>query len=174
MCDNCAYVLGLGRKPKSENMSRVEDCFRDFVQLHETVLKNTGDEGSAALLLFLRNWNTVSAETHPVVSSYLEDITEGGNLVFKLDGFPGYLHERDAVVEAWSQYKESRSSDEGGQCLVTGKSAGIARLHPSIKGVTGAQSTGASLVSFNPVSYTHLDVYKRQFQNTATIRHRSI
>ena len=80
------------------------------------MLKNTGDEGSAALLLFLRNWNTVSAETHPVVSSYLEDITEGGNLVFKLDGFPGYLHERDAVVEAWSQYKESRSSDEGGQC----------------------------------------------------------
>jgi CRISPR-associated protein Csd1 len=34
-------------------------------------------------------------------------------------------------------------------CLVTGHQAPIARLHPSIKGVDGAQSSGASLVSFN-------------------------
>ena len=39
------------------------------------------------------------------------------------------------------------------QCLVTGEQAPIARLHPSIKGVRGAQSSGASLVSFNAPAY---------------------
>ena len=34
-------------------------------------------------------------------------------------------------------------------CLVTGAAAPVRRLHPSIKGVEGAQSSGASLVSFN-------------------------
>ncbi len=34
-------------------------------------------------------------------------------------------------------------------CLVSGKQAPIARLHPAIKGVVGAQAMGASLVGFN-------------------------
>ncbi len=34
-------------------------------------------------------------------------------------------------------------------CLVTGAVAPVRRLHPSIRGVEGAQSSGASLVSFN-------------------------
>jgi CRISPR-associated protein Csd1 len=39
-------------------------------------------------------------------------------------------------------------------CLVTGEVTRIARLHPSIKGVAGAQSSGAALVSFNLDSFT--------------------
>lgn len=39
------------------------------------------------------------------------------------------------------------------QCLITGKRAAIARLHPVIRGIPGAQSSGASLVSFNAVAY---------------------
>ena len=38
-------------------------------------------------------------------------------------------------------------------CLVTGKKGTVARLHPAIKGVQGAQSSGASLVSFNAPSF---------------------
>ena len=41
-----------------------------------------------------------------------------------------------------------------GLCLVTGERAPIARLHPSIKGVRGAQSSGASIVSFNLDAFT--------------------
>ena len=43
-------------------------------------------------------------------------------------------------------------------CLVTGRHAPLARLHPNIKGVAGAQSSGAALVSFNGpafCSYEH-------------------
>lgn len=39
-----------------------------------------------------------------------------------------------------------------GRCLVTGQEAPIAILHPSIKGVVGAQPSGASVVSFNAPS----------------------
>lgn len=38
-------------------------------------------------------------------------------------------------------------------CLVTGKKDKLAVLHPSIKGVRGAQAMGASLVSFNAASF---------------------
>ena len=40
-----------------------------------------------------------------------------------------------------------------GQCLVSGELRPIARLHPSIKGVQGAQAVGASIVSFNARAY---------------------
>src|SRR5699024_3324927 len=39
-------------------------------------------------------------------------------------------------------------------CLVTGEMGKAARLHPSVKGVSGAQSAGASLVSFNLDAFT--------------------
>ena len=46
---------------------------------------------------------------------------------------------------------ETRVGGDGpiGFCLVTGVEAPLRRLHPSIKGIEGAQSSGASLVSFN-------------------------
>lgn len=39
------------------------------------------------------------------------------------------------------------------QCLVTGQTAPIAATHPSIRGVAGAQSSGAALVSFNAPAF---------------------
>jgi hypothetical protein len=39
-------------------------------------------------------------------------------------------------------------------CLVTGERGPVARLHPSIKGVWGAQTAGASIVSFNLDAFT--------------------
>jgi len=73
----------------------------------------------------------------------------GGNIVFRLDGTPGFIHDRPAVRAAWERHSAGRESVEQGQCLITGEFGPIARLHDSIKGVVGAQSTGASIVSFN-------------------------
>ena len=47
-----------------------------------------------------------------------------------------------------------RRERPAGLCLVTGERAPLARLHPSIKGVRGAQSSGASIVSFNLDAFT--------------------
>jgi CRISPR-associated protein (Cas_Csd1) len=48
---------------------------------------------------------------------------------------------------------DARDAAPENMCLVTGKLAPIAQLHPSIKGVAGAQSSGAALVSFNVNSF---------------------
>ncbi|EQD56729.1 CRISPR-associated protein, Csd1-type, partial [mine drainage metagenome] len=40
-------------------------------------------------------------------------------------------------------------SEPDGVCLVSGQPAAIERLHPAIKGVWGAQTSGANIVSFN-------------------------
>jgi CRISPR-associated protein Csd1 len=74
----------------------------------------------------------------------------GTNLVFRLDGVPGFIHDRPAAHKAWEACLVSRGMDDLGQCLVSGlEQQPIARLHPSIKGVRDAQSSGASIVSFN-------------------------
>lgn len=46
-------------------------------------------------------------------------------------------------------------SDETAQstCLITGETAEIERLHPAIKGVWGAQTAGANIISFNLVAF---------------------
>ena len=73
---------------------------------------------------------------------------KGANLVFSVNGL--YAHDDPAVLEAWQSHCAAKSGDAVlGRCLVTGQTAPIARLHPAIKGVQGAQSSGASLVAFN-------------------------
>ena len=49
----------------------------------------------------------------------------------------------------WEHAMTAQEDDEQGICLVTGRKGPIARLHPKIKGVPGAQVSGANLVSFN-------------------------
>lgn len=149
MCGNCTYVLGLSQKHKKENKERNKKCFEEFVRLHKHILSELDDPGAAALLKFLQQWNLSTAASHPAVARNMSGLIEGSNIVFRLAGAEGYLHERKPVIAAWNRYKSSQSSPVIMQCLVTGRKTGIARLHPSIKGVTGAQTTGASLVSFN-------------------------
>ena len=71
------------------------------------------------------------------------------NIVFRLDGAAlEFLHERPFVQDIWLNHLVEEEGAKG-LCLVTGERAAIARLHPSVKGVAGAQSSGASLVSFD-------------------------
>jgi CRISPR-associated protein Csd1 len=151
MCDNGTYVLGLSLKGKKD---RSKEAYAAFAHLHEEILANVEDEGVVALIDFLRNWNLERAELHPKVVEYKEGLLEGGNFVFRLEGEQGYIHERLPVIKAWDKHKAEQQSEVIGQCLITGEQSPIARLHQNIKGVVGAQSTGASLVSFNLDSFT--------------------
>ncbi len=153
MCDNCAYVLGLVRN-ENENKEKIKSRFESFKELHEEILGEVEDEGAKALLSFLNEWDPVLAEKQSVVSRFIEDLAEGSSLVFKLEGTEGYIHERQAIREAWYNYLRDQVSEFKGQCLVTGEDSNIARLHPPIKKVVGAQSSGASIVSFNQDAFT--------------------
>ncbi|MBF0477038.1 MAG: type I-C CRISPR-associated protein Cas8c/Csd1, partial [Deltaproteobacteria bacterium] len=77
-----------------------------------------------------------------------EDLA-GGNLAFQLDGEDRYLHDRPAIQEVWTTYYAQTASEQFAPCMICGRPSPIARLHPGIRGVFGANSTGAPLVSFN-------------------------
>ena len=72
----------------------------------------------------------------------------GANIVFRLDGEQRFIHELPAARDLWRAYLNTQSGTTG-LCLVTGQHLPMERLHPKIKGVFGAQSSGASMASFN-------------------------
>ena len=138
--DKTSYVLGIGEG------KRLADEHAAFVARHEDWLSKSEDAGLKALLLFLRAWRAEAFDSW----RWPEDMKDQ-NAVFALESERLqniYIHDRPAARTLWAHHS---SSDEKAKsvCLVSGDQASIARLHPAIKGVWGAQSSGASLVSFN-------------------------
>lgn len=153
LCDSCTYVFGLAQKGK-ENKKRIKEAFNAFAGLHNEILSEINDVGARAVLAFLQKWDPDQAVEHQIIKPMLDELAEGGNIVLRLQDEDTYIHERSAVAAAWQAYKSSAEDLTLGQCLVSGETRPIARLHPSIKGVTGAQSSGASIVSYNLDAFT--------------------
>ncbi len=143
--DNTAYVLGEDNKGKQE---RVRECHQAFCEQVEQFCTNSGDPGLEAIVHFL-------STNHGHKIREREDWPEisGTNLVFRLDGVPGFIHDRPAAMAAWDKCRSASGSDTQGQCLVEGSMQPLARLHPALKGVQGGQSSGVSLVAFNKKSF---------------------
>lgn len=141
--DNTGYVLGSDSKGKPERSAKT---FSAFKELQHSVGDGIGDEGMEAVLKFLENWNPEDAARFP---SWEEMVDR--NIVFRLleDDPPRYIHERPKVRDAWLRYYNGGTGSRAGMCLVTGREGPIAKLHPAIKNVLGAQPSGAALVSFN-------------------------
>lgn len=99
------------------------------------------------MLAFFDKWNPTKAREHPALADKLEDVISGVNLTFRCDA--SYLHEDAAIRAAWQDNYDSAGDGPEMVCLVTGKKCAAELVHPSIKGVAGAQSSGAALVSFN-------------------------
>ncbi|RYD26556.1 MAG: type I-C CRISPR-associated protein Cas8c/Csd1, partial [Verrucomicrobiaceae bacterium] len=101
---------------------------------------------------FLENWSPDQAGQHPVLNSIIS-----GFGVFQISGRVQYVHESAGIARWWGEQDTDASDGEAGFCLVTGKNSPLAQLHdPAIKGVAGAQSMGAKLVSFNLNAFTSL------------------
>ena len=144
--DNTGYVLGADNKGKPERAQKMFEAFRAF---HHQLCDDAEDEALKALLRFLDSWR-------PEDATDLENWDElaGQNVVFQIDKELKYIHERPAVKEIWSRYQLENASEVVGRCLVSGEQATIARLHPLIKGVRGAKTSGAAIVSFNRDAFT--------------------
>ena len=144
LCDNASYVLGVDGKGKPE---RAVLCFEAFRKLHQTLMQESGHPAAHALLAFLERWSPERAAQDPVLAEQLDEICKGGNLIFLFDG--QMLHEIPEIRALWQAHFSNTEDAALMQCLVTGRRLPVQVLHPSIKGVQGAQSSGASLVSFN-------------------------
>jgi CRISPR-associated protein Csd1 len=145
--DKTAFVLGVEHKKDSDVPTLNARSHRVFKALHLERLADATDEGLVALRKFIEEWIPDQwQQCEPVVKH--GSAIFGANIVFRLDGEHEYIHERAAAQELIKRYSAIDDSPLG-QCLVSGETRPIARLHPAIKGVWGAQSAGASLVSFN-------------------------
>jgi CRISPR-associated protein Csd1 len=151
--DKTQYVLGVHKPdPKKSAIEQVKEASRallmhkDFVGLHQKHLASETDEGLIAMLRFLENWTPERFDAWP------EDM-KGENVVFELDGDRRYVHQRPAARELWLKVLEEQPTIEA-VCLVGGERSRAPLTHPPIKGVDGAQSSGASIVSYNLDAFT--------------------
>lgn len=153
LCDNAAYMLGVDSRGKPD---RALACFEACAQKHRAVLGGVAHPVAAAILRFFETWNPAQAAGHPLVAPLLGELATA-NLIFLV----GLTSAQDVpdIRAAWQRaYEAPAKGAQVMRCLVTGESAEVARLHPSIKGVQDAQAMGASLVSFNAPafeSYAH-------------------
>lgn len=160
--DNTVYVLGISdqdeKKPKYS-----QDRFKAFCRWNSELLSGVDDDAARAVVAFLQTHNSQTAREHPAIANHLEALLKGGNLVFMFGG--DFVHRNKRIRRVWETSLAGQDANRM-QCLVTGDVAPIARLHPSLKRVRGAQAVGASLVSFNERAYESYNRTKAQGLNS--------
>lgn len=142
--DNSSYILGADEKGKPQ---RSLECFAVCKTLHHQILDGVDSPPAQAVLAFFDHWDPEQAREHPALEDKLQDILAGANLVFRYDG--DYPQEDPKIRTAWENYYNTSEDNPEMVCLVTGKKGTVEAVHPSVKGLAGAQSSGAALVSFN-------------------------
>lgn len=159
LCDTAAYFAGLDEKRGIEKFKAAKD-------LHEAILNGCSDVGAQAVLKYFSQEHPLDGVDESIVMELGES---SGFVVFQLASDVGWLHQRSGVRSAWSAYCAKPDDDEVlGQCSATGERGPIERLFPQVTGIPGAQSAGASLVSFNCDSFASYG--KKQTYNASISR----
>ena len=169
--DNAEYVLAVPDTKKlaqagekggvAEYRARLREMQQNFIERIERLPQAVqSDEGIQAVLAFLASDAAQAVQRHGAWS----DIA-GSNpiLSFRLVDETGLVCQRAAVAAAGvEQNADNQDHDEETKsaavvspfcCLVTGEVGIPERLHTAIKGVWGAQTSGANIVSFNLAAF---------------------
>jgi CRISPR-associated protein Csd1 len=144
--DKSSYVLGI-TAAEGRRLSEEHQAFKDF---HASLLLNTQDEGLKAFQAFYQTWNPEGLEQVDWPDEIKTNIKDQ-NIAFTLESERHdniFIHDRPAAKQIWAKLASEGEKTQA-TCLVTGEYSPIARLHPSIKGVWGGQSSGGAIVSFN-------------------------
>lgn len=154
--DKTAYVFGVtGIEEKDEDgkniiisgqAKRTLKEHQAFVDFHKERLAGAEDEGLRALLAFLQKWSPEQWQQFEFSNEALDQ-----NIAFRLRGEYERIDKRPAAVELIGN--DQTSPGEIAMCLVEGIEAPFAKNQPQFKGVAGAQSSGAPIVSFNSDAY---------------------
>lgn len=148
LCDNSKYMLGIDSTGTSQS---IKECFMAARDKHCSILQDSKGRMAKAIIRYFEQWNPDNADVNPVIKAHWEDLTDGGNLIFCMES--DYAQEDEEIKKIWNIYQDNNSYLVDGICLVTGEKTEIARIHRGIKGVPGAQSSGAALVSFNAPAF---------------------
>jgi len=157
--DTLEYVLGVDTKGKPE---RVVQQHAHFVARIEALRQSACDDaGIEAILKFFGRFSLPQLETQPAWPQALES---NAVMTFRLHGDVDLVCQRPAVVKAVLNVPTDEDARLA-MCLVTGDDAPVQRLHTAIKGVWGAQTSGANIVSFNARAFESYGKTERQGEN---------
>lgn len=148
--DKAAYIFGADADGSTE---KNRERFKAFCELLTKVCGDLGDAGFMAVYRFLQSWNAEQSVEN--VSNFIDwEEVCNANLVFRLDGTPGFIHDRPEVHRCWIEYGQASSDAPQGQCLISGEeNTPLARVHTPIKGVRGGQTSGGYIVSYNASAF---------------------
>lgn len=158
LCDTAVYLLGMADISKAKGESeavKAQERWKASRDYHLGILSSCDDVAAQAVMGFFSHNILKERENDDLLC----DVAASDKLIFALkdsDGNIVPIHESKAIMDAWESSHVSASADEPcirGQCSVTGKAAPLARLFPQVTDVAGAQSSGASLISFNRDSF---------------------
>lgn len=148
LCDNAKYFLGIDANGVN---TRTVECFQSAKKKHLAILENAEGTMAQAICQYFKTWNPQKAKENSFVKEYWDELNEGGNLLFLMKN--DYAQDEEEIKQLWEEQLRQSADGPKGRCLVTGCEEEIARIHRGIKGVPGAQSSGAALVSFNAPAF---------------------
>lgn len=143
--DTAEYALGVSAKADAPRLPEQTAAF--LARIQALAPHADGDAGLHALLAFLQAPQLDLLRAAP----HWDELLQSNALVsFELQGDAGVLIcQRPAVQAAIRSLAASQAPGTLAHCLVEGAPRPVARLHGAIKGVWGAQTSGANIVSFN-------------------------
>lgn len=162
--DTLEYVLGVDTKGKPERVAEQNAAFRARIAALPDAARE--DAGIQAVMRFLQHIDLAQLERQP---AWAEALESNAVLSFRLQGDMDLVCQRPAVVHAALNVATDDHSPQA-MCLVTGDQAPVERLHASIKGVWGAQTSGANIVSFNARAFESYGKTERQGENAPVSR----
>lgn len=154
--DSAEYALGIDTKGKAK---RVVEQHAAFKARLEELPKS--DKGIQAINNFLINVPFDKLETMP---AWNEIKISNPLITFRLHGERELVCQSPSIIQSL-QVESGDAEAPHSVCLLSGESAEIERLHPSIKGVWGAQTSGANIVSFNQRSFESYGKEQKQGEN---------
>ena len=141
--DTVEYVLGIDTRGKPQRVGEQHARYRARIEaLPASALE---DPGVSAVLRFLDRRDLAQLEKEP---GWAEAKEANALLTFRLHGDIDLVCQRPAVVCAVLNAGAVATTNVV-QCLISGEATEPERLHTAIRGVWGAQTSGANIVSFN-------------------------
>lgn len=138
--DTAEYVIGIDTKGKPERVAQQHAAFRERI----AALPAQDDAGIRAVLAFLSRDPVRELESQPGWPELLES---NPLMSFRVAPDTELVCQRPGIVDGTEN--DFGEGLDGAVCLVTGHHEEPERLHSAIKGVWGAQTSGANIVSFN-------------------------
>ncbi len=139
--DTAEYVLGIDTRGKPERVAEQHTAFRARIEALAEAAQ--ADPGIAAVRAFL---DRIDFDALAACPAWEEIKTTNPLLTFRLHGDVELVCQRPVVTALAGDEPDDEATVT---CLVSGERAAPERLHAAIKGVWGAQSSGANIVSFN-------------------------